>query len=365
MRCDHRESPGQQLLCQGAKKIGSNPSAPAPDQGCIDLVGASVELHLNTSALSSPNSLTLQLTSASLLGITIPTLVDSGSTHCFLDSVFTSVHKLRTLPIPPIPLWLFDRTSNSVITSTVELPICFPSGEIHSITFYVTPLDVSCSVVLGHSWLTCYNPLIDWVSDSISFRPPKETESKAPLELVTLVPLTCIPPSPATNISWVNAAAFARASKLADVQIFKLFVVTATPANSEPTLVDMSNASNVPAKYHDFKDVFNKAHADTLPAYQPYDLRIELKEGTTPLFGPIYLLSPYELRTLCEFIDEHLAYGFIHPTHSPCGAPVLFIKNKDGSLRLCIEYRGLNRITKKDHYPIPHISDLLDSPRKA
>ena len=192
----------------------------APDQGCVDLVGASVELRLNGSALSSPNSLTLQLTSTLVPGITIPTLVDSGSTHCFLDSVFTSVHKLRTFPVPPILLQLFDGTSNTVITSTVELLIPFPSGEIHSVMFYVTPLDVSCLVVLGHSWLTCYNPLIDWVSSSILFRPLKETESKAPPEPVTPVLLTSVPPSPATNIAWVNAVAFARASKLADVQIF-------------------------------------------------------------------------------------------------------------------------------------------------
>ena len=110
--------------------------------------------------------------------------------------------------------------------------------------------------------------------------------------------------------------------------------------------------SNVPAKYHDFKDVFNKARADTLPAHQLYDLRIELEEGTTPPFGPIYSFSPYELRTLHEFIDEHLAYGFICPTRSPCGAPVLFIKKKDGSLRLCIDFQGLNQITKKDRYPL-------------
>src|ERR1700742_875693 len=79
----------------------------------------------------------------------------------------------------------------------------------------------------------------------------------------------------------------------------------------------------------------------------------------------MYSLSQFELQTLCEFVDEHLAMGFIRPTRSPHGAPVLFIKKKDGSLRLCVDFRGLNRITKKDRYPLPLISNLLDAPRKA
>src|ERR1700742_4351662 len=79
----------------------------------------------------------------------------------------------------------------------------------------------------------------------------------------------------------------------------------------------------------------------------------------------MYSLSQFELQTLCEFVDEHLAMGFIRPTRSPHGAPVLFIKKKDGSLRLCVDFRGLNAISKKDRYPLPLISDLLDAPPKA
>jgi hypothetical protein len=92
----------------GVKKLGSNPPAPASDQGCVDPIGASAELHLNASALSSPHSLILLLTSDLVPSTLIQTLVDSGSTHCFLDSAFTSVHKLRTTPIPPMLLRLFD-----------------------------------------------------------------------------------------------------------------------------------------------------------------------------------------------------------------------------------------------------------------
>ena len=79
----------------------------------------------------------------------------------------------------------------------------------------------------------------------------------------------------------------------------------------------------------------------------------------------MYSLSQVELEALRKFIDENLASGMIRPTRSPYGAPVLFVKKKDGSLRLCVDYRGLNKLTIKDRYPLPLISDLLDSPRRA
>jgi len=76
-------------------------------------------------------------------------------------------------------------------------------------------------------------------------------------------------------------------------------------------------------------------------------------------------LSKFEQETLKKFIDENLTNEFIRSTSSPHGALVLFVKKKDGSLRLCVDFRGLNRITKKDRYPLPLISNLLDSPCKA
>ena len=165
-----------------------------------------------------------------------------------------------------------------------------------------------------------------------------------------------------TNISLIGAAAFARASCLADVQLFKLFISTMDSRDLDTTPVDMSN---VLLKYHEFRDVFSKSRANTLPTHQPYDLKIELEDGAIPPFGPIYSLSLHELQMLREFIDEHLANGLIRPTRSLSGALVLFIKKKDGSLRLCVDFQGLNKITKKDRYLLPQITDLLDSPPKA
>ena len=226
----------------------------------------SIELHLNASTLSSLNSLTLQLTSDLIPSVTIVTLVDSSSTHCFVDSAFISKHQLQTLSITPIPLQVFNGTTNTVIHNTVKLPIHFTSGETQSVVFYVTLLDVSCSAVLGHSWLSRYNPLIDWVLGTISFQPPKETESLVPPVLATPASGTS---NTATDISLISVATFARASRLADVQVFKLFISAVDPRDLDTTLVDMSN---VLSEYHKFRNVFSKSRANTLPTHQPYDL---------------------------------------------------------------------------------------------
>jgi RNase H-like domain found in reverse transcriptase/Reverse transcriptase (RNA-dependent DNA polymerase) len=138
----------------------------------------------------------------------------------------------------------------------------------------------------------------------------------------------------------------------------------ATSPVSFPEPLDKVRA-NVPEDYHNYADVFNKAQADTLALHQPYDLKISLEEGTWPPLGPIYSLSASELAALLEFIDEHLATGFIRPSHSPHGAPVLFVCKKDGSLQLCVDFWGLNKISHKDCYPLLLISDLLDTPNKA
>ena len=123
--------------------------------------------------------------------------------------------------------------------------------------------------------------------------------------------------------------------------------------------------SGIPEEYHEFADVFDKGKASQLPPHRPYDLKIDLEEGATPPIGTIYSLSPVELAALRKFLDENIATGLLRSSSSPHGAPVLFVKKKDGSLRLCVDFRGLNKITKKDRYPLPLIADLLDSPSRA
>jgi hypothetical protein len=87
--------------------------------------------------------------------------------------------------------------------------------------------------------------------------------------------------------------------------------------------------------------------------------------GTTPPWGPIYSLSQTETVALRAFLKENLDKGFIVPSESPAGAPLLFAKKKDGTLRPCIDYRGINKITIKNRYPLPLINETLNQLRGA
>src|SRR5258705_3655663 len=119
--------------------------------------------------------------------------------------------------------------------------------------------------------------------------------------------------------------------------------------------------SRVPQEYHKFRNVFSGEKANVLAPHWPYNLKINLEEGAKPFHRLIYSLLPPELTALREFLEENVWNGFICPSKSPWGSPVLFVKKKDGSLRLCVDFRALNRVTEKDRYPLPLIPDLLNS----
>jgi len=131
------------------------------------------------------------------------------------------------------------------------------------------------------------------------------------------------------------------------------------PAEDD-TAVEESLWEKVLAKYQDFLDVFSKKAADTLPEHHPIDHKIDLEPGAQPPLGYISCLLEVEALALWEFLQEHLQKEFIWLSKSPARSAVLFVKKKDRSLQLCVDYQGLNKITKKDQYSLPLIPDLLD-----
>ena len=167
------------------------------------------------------------------------------------------------------------------------------------------------------------------------------------------------------NIAIIGAATFLWASKLLGSSNFELYLHSPDIQANSTKLAEAPDLSNVSSEYHEFANVFSKTKAEVLTPYHSYDLKINLKEGTQPLVSPIYLLLASEQEALKEFIEENLNTGFIWPISFPHSILVLFIKKKDGSLHLYVNFHSFNHISKKNCYPLLLISNLLDSPCKA
>ena len=109
----------------------------------------------------------------------------------------------------------------------------------------------------------------------------------------------------------------------------------------------------------EFSDVFPK-DLPGIPIDREIEFPIDLLLGTSLISKAPYQMALTELKELKEQLQELLEKGFIRPSASPWGAPVLFMKNKDGTMRLCINYRELNQVTVRNKYPLPRIDDLFD-----
>ena len=129
-------------------------------------------------------------------------------------------------------------------------------------------------------------------------------------------------------------------------------------ANVIDTTVMSPEVSDVPI-VNEFLDVFPE-ELSGLPPRREVEFQIETISGVAPISMAPYRMAPAELKELKKQLEELLDRGFIRPSISPWGAPVLFVRKKDGSMRLCIDYRRLNQVTVKNKYPLPRIDDLLD-----
>ncbi|KAI3706791.1 hypothetical protein L6452_24762 [Arctium lappa] len=109
----------------------------------------------------------------------------------------------------------------------------------------------------------------------------------------------------------------------------------------------------------DFRDVFPE-DLPGLPPERQVEFQINLTPGAAPIAQTPYRLAPTKMKEMMSQLQELLEKGFIRPSSSPWGAPMLFVKKKDGSMRMCIDYRELNKVMVKNKYPLPRIGDLFD-----
>ena len=199
-----------------------------------------------------------------------------------------------------------------------------------------TSADLEIPVILGLPWLRRNDPKVDFTNLTVQWRSAEEDS-----------PLTRLPKK--TTIEGL-------ARKLGDLRVN--YIVQGLQVVDLDNLESSTNL--IPEVYQSLAEVFSETQAETLPPYRKGDHSIDLLEGTTPPFGPMYNLSAKELAVLWEYLDINLANRFIQPSRSSAGAPVLFAPKGDGGLRLCVDYRGLNTITQKNRYPLPLIDKIMD-----
>ncbi len=205
-------------------------------------------------------------------------------------------------------------------------------------------------LILGWPWLYKHDPLIRW-RDGTWLLPPSHAIA-ATVGDISFTTAEDFLDCAATAQSTIYAAYISEVEETA-CNVLSQAHLCAHASNAQEGLLD------VPPDYADLLDVFSKEKANELPAHGLQDHSIEL-DGGQPPWGPLYNLNCAELATLRDYIAENLDKGFIQRSTSSAGAPVLFVKKKDGSLRLCVDYRGLNKVSKKNRYPLPLISEALD-----
>ncbi|XP_058202900.1 uncharacterized protein LOC131317359 [Rhododendron vialii] len=264
-------------------------------------------------------------------------LFDSGASHSFIAASFVCTLELETESMSP-PLFvetpLGGRTPLDRICRNCELLI-----HDRRFTFDFIVLGMSgFDLILGMDWLSTFHATIDCFKRRVRICPPEGVcfeffgERREPLE-----PYLC-----------------------GSRERESIYPLLASLTLDE----DVSARGELPLVVCNFPDVFPE-ELPGLPPEREVEFTIELLPGTTPISVPPYRFAPAELRELKVQLQELENLGFIRPSTSPWGAPALFAQKKDGSLRLCIDYRKLNRVTIKNKYPMPRIDDLFDQLRGA
>ena len=329
--------------------------------------------------------------------------------------------KELNLPITPLSQPLTVKLADGSISSSKILyetkPILLKINN-HLETMKLLVANINFEIMLGLPWVRKHNPTINWATQEVKFNQPEcsngncqftenkelsyETINAISLNLLAKNPIKPETENPDSNhknqnmvynlgnsVDHVTIAAISTET-LIEAQTFEEFVSSNQKEQTSEvfccylqtdylqhdsisiqTLVTDKvyaksttplNPDGIPLKYMHHSDVFKPKEGNLpLPPHRAYDLAIDLEEGQPlPRINKIYPLAPDEQKALADYIKKALEKGWISPSQSPIGAPCFFVKKPNGGIRLCIDYRGINKITVKNKYPIPLTQDLLD-----
>ncbi|KAL4014449.1 hypothetical protein IC575_026651 [Cucumis melo] len=228
--------------------------------------------------------------------------------------------------------------SGEVLLSKEKIKACRVEIANHMLDVTLLVLDMQdFNVILGMDWLSANHANIDCFGKEVVFNPPSGASFK-----FRGAGMVCIPKVISTM----------KASKLLSQGTWGILASVVDIREPEVSL------SSEPV-VREYPDVFPN-ELPGLPPPREVDFAIELERDTAPISRAPYRMAPAELKELKVQLQELLDKGFIRPSVSPWGALVLFVKKKDGSMRLCIDYRELNKVTVRNRYPLPRIDDLFD-----
>ena len=322
-------------------------------------------------------------------------LVDSGCMEtCISKEYADRLNLSRDETDLKAELW--DGTLVPMELSSEEVTVTINKAKV-LIRPYIVDL-ISYDVILGKTWLYDYNPLIDWrknkmllvINDKLitldaearqrgSSLPSGALSSKRFIRLVkkqkSRIYYVVIKPTNGPRDAVKRSGHEDKDAVSETMHRASDMVVESAHDNCgvvEKSTHKKESKSSTTNKYEfkraeramkklitEFKDVF----PDELPGLPPereVTMNIELERDSTPKMGPMYKCSKTELDEMKKTVDELLSLGYIRPSISPWGSPVLFTKKKDGGLRMCIDYRALNKQTIKNSVPLPRIDEVWD-----
>ncbi|KAG5733978.1 hypothetical protein E4T56_gene6788 [Termitomyces sp. T112] len=283
-------------------------------------------------------------------GLILPALVDSGASGVFVSN---QLDLRRNDLDKPLELQLFDGSpATTRITQYHDNTLTLNNNLQFQARLLITQLPPLTPIMLGLLWLQDVNPNINWKNLTMQFPGPEASLAAAIHLCFQSIPDLDVTPDPTAtpmvpnpidsgniDIKIIGTVPFARLLQ-EGTPAFQLQVTPALPEEylrvgttaPENKTEEQILSEVVPPEYHEFADMFSEGSAKELPLHCSYDHQIDLKEGTSPPFGKIYNMSEIELWALKEYLDDMLGKGFIHPSISLAGTPVLFAKKKDGSL---------------------------------
>jgi hypothetical protein len=207
------------------------------------------------------------------------------------------------------------------------------------ISWEVAQIEENIAGYLPMSWLYLHNPDVEWDIGIIRWRSPYCKKHCLPMT------------SPKEVMDYVQGI----------LEGCQHTLVSAMWHDDEGNDITAS----LPEEYWPWASIFSEAEIGKLSEHTKYDHGINLLLGTTAPFGPIYPLSEKELEALRDYLKPNLESGKVRRSNSSAGAPIIFVPKKDGSLRLCVDYRGLNKVTIKDRTPLPLMTELRERLAKA